>query len=129
MELSNILSIVLTASVSLLSLLISIFSIIFNNRHQRKMKILDIVYEKKYEKYKIFFEHYANYYTNKEYDKSALVQNIMDCLLISNRKTSQQLESLLYHIKNEKIGKILPRIISDCFYNCIQAIKEELNLN
>ncbi len=136
MEISTILSITLTAGVSALSLAVSILTVIFNNKHQRQIKILDIIYDKKYKTYQEFFEIYSNYYITKEYDKAILSKSISNCLLISNKKTTRWLEILFrdiikktnIHI-NETDLNFLNSGINRCFENCINSMKEELNLS
>ena len=128
METSTILSITLTASISALSLIASIVTIIINNHHQKQIKILDIIYEKKYQSYQKFFQIYANYRINNEFDKTVLSNVIVDCLLTSNQKKSYYLDDLLRNISNEKENKYIPQFFKNNFRYCIESMKAELNI-
>ena len=137
METSTILSITLTATVSALSLIVSILTVLLNNRHQKQIKILDIVYDKKYKTYQEFFEIYAKYRLTKEFDKTVLSRVITNCLLVSNNNTTQSLESLLRKITDNKNNseqikkefRFMLGIQDQCFRNCIKFMKEELKLS
>ena len=74
MDKYGIITVTLSTSVSIISLLTSILTVYINNANQRKIKILDIVYEKKYDTYKKFFELHANYYITKKYDEAEMTK-------------------------------------------------------
>lgn len=129
MDKYSIIALALSTSVSIISLLANILTVYINNKNQRKIKLLDVVYEKKYSTYQKFFELYANYYVSQEYDKAEVTKVIMQCLAIANKKSSFYLKRLLHVIKDNKTeNEKLPLFMSDSFHNSVESLRRELDL-
>ncbi len=129
MDKYQIITIATSISVSIGSLIISLLTTYLNNKHQRKNKILDIVYEKKYNTYKKLFELYATYNITQEYDKTELTEVITQCLMIANRESSYYLDNLLRNMnKSETEKRIMPFLMSDDFHNSVESLRKELDL-
>lgn len=129
MDTYGIITIALSTSVSIISLLANILTVYINNKNQRKVKILDIVYEKKYNTYQKLFELYAHYYITKEYDKTELTKTIMECLAIANQESRHYLKILLQNINGSKTEQEkMPYLLSDSFHNSVETLRKELDL-
>ena len=129
MDKYGIITVTLSTSVSIISLLTSILTVYINNANQRKIKILDIVYEKKYDTYKKFFELHANYYITKKYDEAEMTKTIMECLAIANQESRHYLKILLQNINGSKTEQEkMPYLLSDSFHNSVETLRKELDL-
>ncbi len=129
MDKYGIITVTLSTSVSIISLLTSILTVYINNANQRKIKILDIVYEKKYDTYKKFFELHANYYITKKYDEAEMTKVIMQCLAIANQESRHYLKILLQNINgSEVLKKEIPFLLPDSFHNSVESLRKELDL-
>ena len=129
MDKYGIITVTLSTSVSIISLLTSILTVYINNANQRKIKILDIVYEKKYDTYKKFFELHANYYITKKYDEDEMTKVIMQCLAIANQESRHYLKILLQNINgSEVLKKEIPFLLPDSFHNSVESLRKELDL-
>ena len=118
----TILTISLSSLVSIISVLTNLLTVYINNKHQQKIK----AYDKKYEIYHNFFNIYAGYCINEEYNKDILSNAIVDCLLIANRHTTTYLNRLLRRVNDSQENENSEKITKQCFKNCIEALKDEL---
>lgn len=121
----TIISITITAIISLFSIAISLITIKINNKHQIRLK----VYDKKCDTYKSFFELYADYLYTKMYDKSQTMSVIINCLLVSNKNTTHFLTVLLKYLNGDNLFIDKQPTEQNYFTNCIESMKEELSLN
>lgn len=129
MDKYSIIALALSTSVSIVSVIANIITVWLNNKNKRKIKILDVVYEKKYDTYKKFFELHANYYITQEYDKTELTKVIMQCLAIANQESRHYLKILLQNINgSETEKKKMPYLITDSFHNSVETLRKELDL-
>lgn len=123
---STILSILLSAITTITALLTSILTIHINNKHQNKMKKIDILYEKRYNEYKKFNNQYKEFLINNTYDKDILIQIISDCILIASDDTTMTLKTFLRKI----YGIASPSVPNDKFLfdTCIKKMKKDLDI-
>ena len=125
---ATIISLTFSGIASVLAILSPIVTVIINNKHQRKLKRNEKLFDLKYEKYQKFFALYADYYVTHEYKVEELSNVIIDCLLVSNEDTTRLLNLLLRKINGEVAHVGMPDEKKYTFNKCVQRMKQELNI-
>lgn len=126
MDTAVIISLTLSTFTSIIAIIAPIITTIVNNKHQRKIRQAELIYEKRYNNFKKFYDEYSNFLITKQIEINKVMPLITDCLLIASEDTARTLNSL----KNKLIGKAgimcLPQ--DQLLEICVKKMKHDLNI-